>query len=97
LIKPQHTIRVEYCCPCNYLDRVVEFHKDVLLYWGPIIKSVETVPLSWGMFEVFLNGELIFSKWALERHAEEGELVEILRERIGPELSGYVRSKPAAA
>jgi selenoprotein W-related protein len=95
VIKPRHVIKIEYCCPCNYLDRVVVLHEQLLLGWGPIIKSVETQPLSWGMFEVWLDGELIFSKWALERHAEEGEVLDLVRARIGPELSGYLREKSA--
>jgi selenoprotein W-related protein len=95
MLKPQHSVRIEYCCPCNYLDRVVKLHEEILLGWGPIIRSVETLPLSWGMFEVWLNDELIFSKWALERHAEDGEIVDLLREKIGPELTGYVRAKSA--
>lgn len=95
MIKPRHEFKIEYCCPCNYLDRVVKLHEEILLGWGPIVRRVETIPLSWGMFEVWLNGELIFSKWALERHAEDGEILELIRDRIGPELSGYLREKIA--
>ncbi len=32
-----------------------------------------------------LDGELIFSKAALKRHAEPGEVARLVRERVGPE------------
>jgi predicted Rdx family selenoprotein len=44
------------------------------------------VPSSGGRFEVTLDDELIFSKAALKRHAEPGEIAGIVRDRIGPEI-----------
>jgi hypothetical protein len=35
---------------------------------------------------VTLDGELIFSKAGLGRHAEPGEIVALVRDRIGPEI-----------
>jgi selT/selW/selH-like putative selenoprotein len=58
----------------------------VLNGWAPIIEAVELLPASKGRFEVTLDGELIFSKAALGRHAEPGEVVALVRERIGPEI-----------
>jgi selenoprotein W-related protein len=46
------------------------------------------IPSSGGRFEVKLDGELVFSKKALGRHAQPGEVAGLLRERMGPELSG---------
>jgi selT/selW/selH-like putative selenoprotein len=44
------------------------------------------VPSSKGRFEVTLDGELIFSKAALGRHANPNEVADIVRARIGPEI-----------
>ena len=44
------------------------------------------MPSSGGRFEVTLDDELIFSKAALKRHAEPGEIAGIVRDRIGPEI-----------
>lgn len=52
--------------------------------WDPHIESLELVPSSGGVFEVTLDGELIFSKAALGRHAHDGEIAELLRARLGP-------------
>jgi selenoprotein W-related protein len=44
------------------------------------------VPSSKGRFEVTLDGELIFSKAALGRHAEAGEVAALVRDRLGAEI-----------
>jgi selenoprotein W-related protein len=44
------------------------------------------VPSSKGRFEVTLDGELVFSKAALGRHAEPGEVAALAREKMGPEI-----------
>jgi selenoprotein W-related protein len=50
-----------------------------------VIEEIELIPSSKGRFEVTLDGELIFSKASLGRHAQPGEVVVLVRERIGPE------------
>jgi selenoprotein W-related protein len=45
---------------------------------------LELVPSSGGRFEVTLDDELIFSKVELHRHAEEGEVEQLMEERLGP-------------
>jgi selenoprotein W-related protein len=44
------------------------------------------IPSSNGRFEVTLDDELIFSKADLGRHAEPGEVVALVRDRLGPEI-----------
>ena len=43
------------------------------------IGAVRIVPSSGGVFDVVVNGELIFSKKNLGRHAEPGEVMELFR------------------
>jgi predicted Rdx family selenoprotein len=54
--------------------------------WAPIIEVIELVTSSKGRFEVTVDGEIVFSKAALKRHAEPGEVVGLVRERFGPEI-----------
>jgi selenoprotein W-related protein len=68
------------------VPRAVGLTDELLSGWAPIIEDVELVPSSGGRFEVTLDGELIFSKAALGRHAESGEVAAIVRDRIGPEI-----------
>lgn len=51
-----------------------------------MIERVELVPSSGGAFEITLDDELIYSKKAIGRHAEPGEVAGLVRERLGPEL-----------
>ena len=44
------------------------------------------MPSSKGRFEVMLDGELIFSKASLGRHAGPGEVAGIVRAKLGPEI-----------
>lgn len=43
------------------------------------IASLELVPSDGGRFEVSVNGELIFSKLAIGRHATTGEVIQSVR------------------
>ena len=45
--------------------------------------NVRLIPSSGGVFEVKLEGELVFSKKAIRRHAEPGEVVGLIREALG--------------
>ncbi len=41
---------------------------------------VKLIEASGGLFEVTMDGDLIFSKKQLDRHAEPGEVLDLLRE-----------------
>jgi selenoprotein W-related protein len=68
------------------VPRAVGLTDELLSGWAPIITDIELVPSSGGRFEVTLDGDLIFSKAALKRHARPGEVAGIVRDRIGPEI-----------
>ncbi|MBL8156499.1 MAG: Rdx family protein [Anaerolineae bacterium] len=46
------------------------------------VRSFNLLPASGGKFEVTLNGELIFSKKKLGRHAEPGEIKALIMEKL---------------
>jgi len=48
--------------------------------------EIQLLPSSGGRFDVILDGDLIFSKKELRRHAEPGEVARLVEERIGPPL-----------
>jgi selenoprotein W-related protein len=48
----------------------------------PHIASLTLLPSSGGRFEVKADDVLVFSKKALGRHAEEGEVARLLREEM---------------
>lgn len=46
------------------------------------VKSWTLIPSTGGVFEVTVNGDLIFSKKALGRHAEPGEVRRLIVEKL---------------
>lgn len=68
------------------MPRAVGLTDELLTGWAPIIETIELVPSSKGRFEVVVDGELIFSKAALGRHAQPGEVAAIVRAHVGPEI-----------
>ncbi|MHB8573138.1 MAG: Rdx family protein [Candidatus Dormibacteria bacterium] len=59
---------------------------ELLEGWGPVVSRLEMIPAGGGRFEVTLDGELIFSKAALKRHAQPGEVAGLVAARIGPRI-----------
>ena len=47
------------------------------------IEKVTLIPSDGGVFEVSVDGDLVFSKYRLGRHAEPGELVQKVGEKLG--------------
>jgi predicted Rdx family selenoprotein len=64
----------------------VSLADELLGGWAPILKGVELASGTKGRFEVTLDGELIFSKAALQRHANPGEVSAEVERRLGPQL-----------
>ena len=50
--------------------------------YTPFIESLTLIPSSGGRFEVMAGDTLIFSKKALGRHAEAGEISRLLEEKL---------------
>ncbi len=43
------------------------------------IKSISLIPADKGKYEVSVDGQLVYSKLKTGRHAEEGEVLELVR------------------
>ena len=56
---------------------------ELLARWAPIMRTVELRSGNKGRFEVTLDGELVFSKAQLKRHAEPGEVAAAFERRLG--------------
>lgn len=54
---------------------------ELLEHFEQEIAQIAVVPSGGGVFEVVVNGELVFSKKAIGRHSEPGEIVKLVRAR----------------
>ncbi len=80
-------LRLTYCAPCGYTPRALELAREILGQRSleVFIRSFTLVPGSSGVFEFEVNGELLFSKKALGRHAELGEIHALFVQRVESE------------
>ena len=56
---------------------------EMLKNYEHLIETIALVPSDGGKFEVTVNGELLFSKSQLHRHAEPGEVLGLVRKLAG--------------
>jgi selenoprotein W-related protein len=56
-----------------------------------VIESLTLVTGSSGVFDVEVDGALLYSKKVTGRHAEPGEVLRLFRERIVPNVGVYER------
>ncbi len=64
---------------------------DLLRHYQHVISEVTIVTGAKGVFDVEVDGELIYSKHQTRRHAKPGEVLELFRARLGPDVTEYER------
>lgn len=55
--------------------------------WGAVLESVEVIAGTGGIFDVHLDGEHVFWKKMLGRYPDPDDVLPLIRERIGPEVT----------
>ena len=56
-----------------------------------VISEMSLVTGSSGVFDVVVDGQVIYSKHSTGRHAEPGEVLALFREFVGPDVPIYER------
>lgn len=67
--------------------------EELLYNYQHVIDEFKIITGGKGVFDVEVNGELIFSKKAIGRHAEPGEILELFRQIVGPDVPVYPQDK----
>ncbi|MFA6178477.1 MAG: SelT/SelW/SelH family protein [Candidatus Methylopumilus sp.] len=81
----QHHIEIEYCTQCRWLLRAAWMAQELLTTFEADIASLSLVPGGGGIFEVRLNGQVLFSRKLAGRFPESKELKQLIRDNIDPE------------
>lgn len=55
---------------------------ELLKEYEHTIEKITLVPSEGGRFEVTVNGQLLYSKLQAKRHAEPGEVLELVRKMV---------------
>jgi hypothetical protein len=64
---------------------------DLLHDYQHVIDDVRMVTGSKGVFDVVVDGQVLFSKGQARRHAKPGEVLALFRQLIGPDVTVYER------
>ncbi len=62
---------------------------DLLSNYQHVIEDLHLVTGDKGVFDVAVDGELIYSKGRTGRHAEPGEVLKLFAELVGPDVKRY--------
>jgi selenoprotein W-related protein len=64
----------------------VSLTAELLGRWAPIMRAVELRSGSHGVFEISLDGEILFSKKTAGRFPKPGEVAALFQNKLGPPL-----------
>ena len=78
-------VSIEYCTACNFLARAAWMAQELLAALSPHVAGVSIIPGSGGVFDVRLDGDLVFSNKAAGRFPEPREVKDAIRARLGLE------------
>ena len=62
---------------------------DLLRDYQHIIAELRLITGSKGIFDVIVDGEVLYSKGATRHHAKPGEVLELFRDRYGHGVEAY--------
>ncbi len=73
---------IRYCVPCRYQYKAIEDADAILKAFGQRLSDVRLVPGDHGVYDVEVDGKLVFSLEKSRRFPESPELIRKIRGRI---------------
>lgn len=92
----RHSIEIHYCTQCRWLLRAGWMAQELLSTFDGDLETVTLRPGTGGVFDVRLDGEMLWSRKAEGRFPDIVELKQRLRDRVDParDLGHLDRSHP---
>jgi selenoprotein W-related protein len=81
------TVSIRYCSKCRFILRATWIAQELLFTFAEDLASVNLEPGDGGVFEVCLDGQIVWNKAQEQRFPEAKELKQRIRDRIDPERS----------
>ena len=78
-------VEIQYCTQCRWLLRAAWMAQELLTTFENELGELALVPGTGGIFEVRVDGEVIFSRNREGRFPESKELKQLVRDRIAPD------------
>jgi len=85
----KYIVSIEYCAHCNYKAQAIRVADELMSKYQHIIDQITIIMGSGGIFNVQVNGQMLFSKHELKRHASEGEITQLFSEMVEPVVPVY--------
>ena len=63
--------------------------RDLLTNYQHVIDDLRLVMGDKGVFDVTVDGDLLYSKHETGRHADDGEVLKLFSELVGPDVRRY--------
>jgi len=77
-------VEIVYCTQCRFILRGTWLAQELLMTFAGELGEVALVPGVGGVFDVSVDGEVIFSRKTQGRFPESRELKQLIRDRIAP-------------
>lgn len=81
---PSPRVEIRYCRQCRFVLRASWLAQELLFTFDDQLGEVALAPGSGGVFDIRLDGELLFSRQERRRFPESKELKQLIRDRIDP-------------
>ncbi len=81
----ENFVEITYCTQCRWLLRAAWLAQELLTTFEQDLTSVALKPGTGGIFDISLNGQVIFSRKVAERFPEAKEIKQLIRDLIDPE------------
>ena len=77
-------VAITYCTQCRWLLRAGWMAQELLTTFDTELGEVALIPGSGGVFEVRVDGELVWSRRVQGRFPESRELKQLVRDHVAP-------------
>ena len=79
-------VKIIYCVNCGWLPRATWMAQELLNTFSQVVNELTLVPSSGGIFEIYANNKLVWSRKNMEGSPEIKKLKQLLRDEIAPEM-----------
>ncbi|HQN65469.1 MAG TPA: SelT/SelW/SelH family protein [Methylophilus sp.] len=83
----KHRVEIEFCTQCRWLMRAAWLAQELLTTFDGDLESLTLKPGTGGIFDISLDGVVVYSRKMQGRHADAAELKQLIRDAIDPERS----------
>lgn len=78
-------VEIAYCSQCRFILRAGWLAQELLMTFATDLGEVALIPGEGGIFEIRLDGEVLFSRKREGRFPEAKEVKQKIRDRVAPD------------